>query len=55
LTNPGAYATRTQWLGQVMMSLLLTGNAYGLVSSRDSFANPLQISSRTNNQRKIMG
>lgn len=43
LRQPSAYATKTQWVGQVAMSLLLSGNAYGLIASRDYYGYPTQI------------
>lgn len=43
LERPSAYCDRVDWLSQVIISLLTTGNAYGLVASRDRLEYPTQI------------
>lgn len=43
LQRPSAYLDRVDWLSQVMVSLLTTGNAYGLVAARDYYEYPTQI------------
>ncbi len=43
LTKPSDYLSGVQWLHQVMMSLLLQGNAYGLISATDRLGYPTQI------------
>ncbi len=43
LQQPSAYADRVDWLSQVMIALLTTGNVYGLISSRDRNEYPTQI------------
>lgn len=43
LQKPSAYLNRVDWLSQVMVSLLTTGNAYGIVASRDRMEYPTQI------------
>lgn len=43
ITTPSAYATRLQWLWQVMASLLLRGNAYGMISAIDRLGYPSQV------------
>lgn len=43
LQRPSAYADRVDWLSQVMVALLTTGNAYGIVASRDYYEYPTQI------------
>lgn len=43
LSRPSDYLSGVQWLHQVMMSLLLQGNAYGLVSNMDRLGYPTQI------------
>jgi HK97 family phage portal protein len=43
LANPAAGVTWSQWAYQVMVSLLLDGNAYGLVASRDRLGYPSQV------------
>lgn len=43
LITPSAYATRLNWVWQVMASLLLKGNAYGLISATDRLGYPVQI------------
>jgi HK97 family phage portal protein len=41
--QPAVYGTLYDWLYQLMTSLLLHGNAYGLVTSRDGFGFPTNI------------
>ena len=43
LQRPSAYCDRVDWLSQVMVALLTTGNAYGIVASRDRLEYPTQI------------
>lgn len=43
LLQPSVYATRLQWIWQVVASLLLKGNAYGLIASTDRLQYPTQI------------
>ena len=43
LQRPSANVDRVDWLSQVMVALLTTGNAYGLVASRDRLEYPTQI------------
>lgn len=43
LQRPSAYADRVDWLSQVMVSLLTTGNVYGLIAGRDYYEYPTQI------------
>lgn len=43
LERPSAYADRVDWLSQVILSLLTSGNAYGIVASRDRLEYPTQI------------
>lgn len=43
LQRPSAHLDRVDWLAQVMVSLLTSGNAYGLISSRDYYEYPTQI------------
>lgn len=43
LTKPSDYLSGVQWLHQVVMSLLLQGNAYGLISNIDRLGYPTQI------------
>lgn len=43
LQNPASYGTFSDWVYQIMASLLLTGNAYGIVVARDSNLYPIQI------------
>lgn len=43
LQRPSAHLDRVDWLSQVIVSLLTTGNAYGLVASRDRMEYPTQI------------
>lgn len=43
LAKPSAYLSGVQWIHQVMMSLLLQGNAYGLISASDRLGYPTQI------------
>lgn len=43
LQRPSAYLDRVDWLSQVMVSLLTTGNAYGIIASRDYYEYPTQI------------
>ena len=43
LERPSAYCDRVDWLSQVIVSLLTSGNAYGLVASRDRLEYPTQI------------
>jgi HK97 family phage portal protein len=41
--QPAAYGTQYDWVYQCMTSLLLHGNVYGLVTSRDGFGFPTNI------------
>lgn len=43
LQRPSAYLDRVDWLAQVVLSLLTSGNVYGLVASRDYYEYPTQI------------
>ncbi len=43
LTKPSAYLTYVQWSHQVMMAILLQGNAYGLIADVDRLGYPTQI------------
>jgi len=43
LQRPSAYLDRVDWLSQVMVALLTTGNIYGLIASRDRLEYPTQI------------
>jgi len=43
LMTPAAYVTMNQWLDQAMMSLLFSGNVYGLVSNSDARGYPIQV------------
>jgi HK97 family phage portal protein len=43
VTSPAAGMTQSEWLHMLMVSLLLRGNAYGLIVSKDSFQRPTQI------------
>lgn len=43
LATPSAYATKLQWTWQVIASLCLRGNAYGLISSFDRLGYPSQV------------
>lgn len=43
LQRPSAYCDRVDWLSQVVVSLLTTGNVYGIVASRDRLEYPTQI------------
>ena len=43
LQRPSPYLNRVDWLQQVMVSLLTTGNVYGLVGARDYYEYPTQI------------
>lgn len=43
LQRPSAYADRVDWLSQVIVSLLTSGNAYGIIASRDRMEYPTQI------------
>ena len=43
LQRPSAHLDRVDWLSQVLVSLLTTGNAYGLIASRDRLEYPTQI------------
>lgn len=43
LQRPSAHLDRVDWLSQVIVSLLTTGNIYGLVVSRDRLEYPTQI------------
>lgn len=43
LVTPSAYATKLEWLWQVMASLLTRGNAYGLISATDRLGYPTQV------------
>jgi HK97 family phage portal protein len=41
--KPAAYGTQYDWIYQCMTSLLLHGNAYGLITSRDGYQFPTTI------------
>ena len=43
LQRPSAYCDRVDWLSQVVVSLLTTGNVYGIIASRDRLEYPTQI------------
>jgi HK97 family phage portal protein len=43
LQTPSAYTPRLNWIWQVMASLLLRGNAYGLISAYDRLGYPAQV------------
>lgn len=43
LQRPSAHLDRVDWLSQVMVALLTTGNAYGIIASRDRLEYPTQI------------
>lgn len=43
LQRPSANLDRVDWLSQVIVSLLTTGNAYGIIASRDRMEYPTQI------------
>lgn len=43
LLHPSAYATKLQWTWQVIASLLLRGNAYGLYAGFDRLEYPTQV------------
>lgn len=43
LVKPAAYLSSIEWRWQVMASLLLRGNAYGLISSTDRLGYPTQV------------
>jgi HK97 family phage portal protein len=43
LITPSAYATKLEWLWQIMASLLTQGNAYGLISAEDRLGYPTQV------------
>ena len=43
ITNPWPDGTRITWLSQVMYSLLLRGNCYGVIASRDDMGYPTVI------------
>lgn len=44
VTSPGVFGLgRVAWLSQCMMSLLLRGNAYGLIVAVDNFGTPIKI------------
>lgn len=43
LQRPSAHLDRVDWLSQVVVSLLTTGNVYGLIASRDYYEYPTQI------------
>ncbi len=43
LQRPSTYVDRVDWLSQVMVGLLTTGNIYGLITSRDRNEYPTQI------------
>lgn len=43
LVTPSAYATRLSWTWQVMASLLLRGNGYGLIGAIDRLGYPTQV------------
>lgn len=43
MQRPSAYLDRVDWLSQVIVSLLTTGNVYGIVASRDRLEYPTQI------------
>lgn len=43
LQQPAARTTQSEWLHMLMVSLLLRGNAYGVITARDSRGVPTQI------------
>lgn len=43
VANPSVYGTRIDWVHRCVISMLLRGNAFGLITQRDSFGYPLQI------------
>lgn len=43
LVRPSPYFDRVDWLSQVIISLLTTGNAYGIIAARDRMEYPTQI------------
>lgn len=43
LRYPDAGVTQSEWLHMVMVSMLLRGNAYGLITGRDSYGYPLGV------------
>jgi HK97 family phage portal protein len=43
LVKPSDYLSGVQWVHQVMMALLLQGNAYGLITNTDRLGYPTQI------------
>ena len=43
LQRPSADLDRVDWLSQVLVSLLTTGNCYGIIASRDRLEYPTQI------------
>jgi hypothetical protein len=45
LITPPAGMTQSEWLHMVMVSLLLRGNAYGLIAARDAWHAPPRSSS----------
>lgn len=43
ITSPSAGETQSEWLHMLMVSLLLRGNAYALIVSRDRLGRPTQL------------
>lgn len=43
ITDPSMVLTLNEWLGQAMVSLLLHGNAYGIVLTRDGLGVPTSV------------
>jgi HK97 family phage portal protein len=43
LIQPSVYATKTEWVWQVMASLLLRGNAYGMIAATDRLEYPTAV------------
>lgn len=43
LTSPAAFTTSGEWVYQMLVSLLLRGNAYGQVLARDGMGYPTQV------------
>src|SRR5215207_341772 len=55
LNQPSPYCSRYDWIYMCMTSLLLHGNAYGLVTSRDGFQFPTAIEWLRNEQVTVEG
>src|SRR5215218_1184753 len=53
LNAPSAYCSRYDWLYMGMTSLLLHGNAYGLITSRDGYQLPTTIEWLRNEQISV--